>query len=45
VPGLGVDFEAPEQPDLVIDGAGEDPRDASGRIVELLARRGYLEAR
>jgi adenylylsulfate kinase len=35
VPGLGAEYEAPEQPELVIHGDRENPADAAERILDL----------
>ncbi|HEY7291239.1 MAG TPA: bifunctional sulfate adenylyltransferase/adenylylsulfate kinase [Vicinamibacterales bacterium] len=40
--GISDPYEAPADADLVIDTSGIDPVDASGRILSLLAERGYL---
>lgn len=42
VPGLQAAYEAPEQPDLVIDGRNESPESAASRIVSLLEERGLV---
>lgn len=42
VPGLGADYEAPEAPEVVIDGRVDDPATGARRIVEALETRGWI---
>ncbi|MCS6913387.1 MAG: adenylyl-sulfate kinase [Myxococcales bacterium] len=42
LPGVGVPYEPPEQPDVVVQGATEDPDEAAGRILAVLSSRGYM---
>jgi adenylylsulfate kinase len=41
VPGLQDPYEAPSAPDVLVH--GEDPEADAGRIVEILAAKGYME--
>jgi adenylylsulfate kinase len=45
VPGLQVEYEAPEKPELVIRGDHDPPEEAARRIVDLLVCKGFVEAR
>lgn len=42
VPGLQAEYEPPEHPDLIVDGAGEAPDSAAARVIAKLLERGYL---
>jgi adenylylsulfate kinase-like enzyme len=42
VPGLQAAYEAPERPDLEVDGQRENPESAASRIVHLLEVRGLV---
>lgn len=42
VPGLQVEYEPPESPDLIVRGDHEDPRTAAERLIAKLIERGYL---
>lgn len=42
VPGLQVEYESPEKPDLIVHGDNESPDRAASRIVESLVEKGYL---
>lgn len=42
LPGVGVPYEAPERPDVVVRGAEEDPEEAARRILSVLSSRGYI---
>lgn len=42
VPGVQTAYEPPENPDVVIHGERENPKEAAGRIVDVLRTRGYL---
>ena len=44
VPGLHVPYEAPENPDVVVEGDAEDPPSAARRIVAKLIDKRYLAA-
>jgi len=45
VPGLQTPYEAPEKPDVVVEGEGEDPESAARRIVAKLLEKGYIASR
>lgn len=42
VPGLQVEYESPEKPDLIVHGDNESPERAASRIIERLVEKGYL---
>jgi adenylylsulfate kinase len=42
VPGLQVEYEPPEKPEMVVHGDRENPESAAGRIVTLLGGLGWL---
>jgi hypothetical protein len=42
VPGVGVAYEPPESPDVVIHGDREDADDAARRIVRILVSKGFV---
>lgn len=42
VPGLGVEYEAPLNPEVVVRGAQVTPDEAAGMILQELLRRGWL---
>ncbi|MBI2930342.1 MAG: adenylyl-sulfate kinase [Planctomycetes bacterium] len=42
LPGVQVDYEAPERPDVHVHSDREDPDAAAGRIVDLLEQIGYV---
>ena len=42
VPGLQTDYEAPEEPDVVIRGDQDDPEQAVHRILDVLTGRDFL---
>jgi adenylylsulfate kinase len=42
VPGLQTDYEAPEEPDVVIRGDQDDPEQAVDRILDVLTGRDFL---
>jgi adenylylsulfate kinase len=42
VPGLQTVFEAPENPDLLIHGDGDDPEEAARRVMDVLEARGWV---
>ena len=43
VPGLQVEYESPENPDLVVQGDNENPERAAERVIESLVEKGYLK--
>jgi adenylylsulfate kinase len=45
VPGLQTDYEAPEEPDVVIRGDQDDPEQAVHRILDVLTGRDFLTHR
>ncbi|MBI4564203.1 MAG: adenylyl-sulfate kinase [Planctomycetes bacterium] len=45
VPGVQVEFETPEHPDVRFRSDQEDPETAADRVVEALVLRGFLPAR
>jgi len=42
--GIDSAYEAPEEPEIVVDGANVAPEDAADRIIDELRRRGILDA-
>ena len=42
VPGVQVDYEAPEDPDIIVRGAEEIPEDAARRVVAKLVERQFM---
>lgn len=44
VPGLQADYEAPENPEIAIDGDIETPESAASRILMTLVERGYISS-
>lgn len=42
VPGVSAPYEPPLLPEVVVDGAREDPAAAAGRIVSVLEKKGFL---
>lgn len=42
VPGLQAEYEAPENPDLIVHGDRESPRAAAAKVIEKLIERNYL---
>jgi adenylylsulfate kinase-like enzyme len=42
VPGLQVEYEPPESPDMVVECEQEPPDDAARRLVALLKERGLV---
>lgn len=44
VPGLGVAYERPSSPEMVVQGSRESPDDAARRVVDLLRSRGLLRS-
>jgi adenylylsulfate kinase-like enzyme len=43
VPGLQIEYEAPENPDLVVHGDKENPERAAERVIQSLVERGYVK--
>jgi adenylylsulfate kinase len=43
VPGLQIEYEAPENPDLVVHGDKENPERAAERVIEELVAKGYVK--
>lgn len=43
VPGLQIEYEAPDNPDLVVHGDQERPEQAGERVIEKLVERGYVK--
>lgn len=43
VPGLQVPYEAPENPEVVVHGDRENPREAGKRVIEALLKRKFLK--
>jgi adenylylsulfate kinase len=43
VPGLQIEYEAPENPDLVVHGDEENPQRAAERVIQSLVERGYVK--
>ena len=43
VPGLQVEYESPENPDLVVHGDKENPERAAERVIERLIDKGYVK--
>jgi adenylylsulfate kinase len=43
VPGLQAVYEPPNCPDVVIHGDSDNPGDATGRVIEVLIRKGFLK--
>jgi adenylylsulfate kinase len=43
VPGLQIEYEAPENPDLVVHGDRENPERAAERVIEELVAKGYVK--
>jgi adenylylsulfate kinase len=42
VPGMGSDYEVPENPDIVIRGDRDNPEESAQRVIDLLVRKGFL---
>jgi len=42
LPGLQAAYEPPENPDVVVHGDREAPKDAAQRVIAKLAEKGYL---
>ena len=42
VPGVQSAYEAPQTPDIVLRGDRDDPQHAAGRVIEVLAAKGFL---
>jgi adenylylsulfate kinase len=42
VPGLQAEYEAPEKPEVVVQGDREAPEEAAGRVIAKLTQLGYL---
>jgi adenylylsulfate kinase len=42
VPGIQAEYEAPQNPDLVIHGHREAPEEAAARIIDMLAAKGWI---
>lgn len=45
VPGLQAPYEAPESPDIVVDGDRQSPDSAAQQVVAMLSGRGYIGPR
>lgn len=44
VPGLQVEYESPQNPDLIVHGENESPEGAAARAIGRLVEKGYLQA-